>query len=87
MSTRLINTCTRPVELHLSGGVVVLPAMSAVDCAAEDLALGQVRALCGRGVLVAHPEATESQDAGSEAVGSDDPPPARRSSSTRRRKS
>jgi hypothetical protein len=56
MSASLVNTCSRPVELHLTNGVVVVPAMSRIDCAPEDLDLAQVRALSRSGVLVAHPE-------------------------------
>ena len=56
MSALLVNTCTRPVELHLGSGVVVIPAMSQIDCSPEDLELAQVRVLTQRGVLVAHSE-------------------------------
>lgn len=54
MTHRLVNTCTRPVELHLTVGTVVVPAMGTVECSASDLAQGQVVALVGRGVLASH---------------------------------
>ncbi|MET8134634.1 MULTISPECIES: hypothetical protein [unclassified Streptomyces] len=54
MSTALANTRSRPVELHLSSGVVVVGPLGQVPCDAEDLDLGQVRFLCRTGVLVAH---------------------------------
>ncbi|MBE8516902.1 hypothetical protein AB0F52_15190 [Amycolatopsis sp. NPDC024027] len=63
MTVRLANTCTRPVEVHLTGGVVVIPALSQIDCSPEDLALGQVAALCRRGVLVAHEPPVEAAPA------------------------
>ena len=57
MSARLANLCTRPVELHLaSGQVVVLAAMAQIDCTAEDLELAQVRQLTMRGILAGHPD-------------------------------
>jgi hypothetical protein len=55
MSTQLVNTCTRPVELHLATGVVVIPPLSTFDCTADDLAVGQVQALCRSGVLAVRP--------------------------------
>ncbi|MEU6225712.1 hypothetical protein [Streptomyces sp. NPDC047042] len=50
-TTTLVNTCDRPVELHLGDAVVVLSPLARVGCAAEDLVRGQVRELCRRGVL------------------------------------
>lgn len=62
---RLANTTTRPVELHLPAGVVVVPALGDTPCTEEDLGTGQVKALCGNGVLVVrqeeHEEARELQ--------------------------
>lgn len=55
MTSALANTCTRPVELHLAAGVVVVPPLSTIDCTAEDLALGQVQALVRSGVLALRP--------------------------------
>ncbi len=57
MTSALVNTCTRPVELHLAAGVVVVPPLSTIDCTAEDLALGQVQALFRSGVLALRPAA------------------------------
>lgn len=54
MTTTLANTRNRPVELHLSSGVVVVGPLGRVPCDTEDLDLGQVRTLCRTGVLVAH---------------------------------
>jgi hypothetical protein len=51
---RLVNTTTRPVELHLLAGVVVVPALGDTACTEEDLDTGQVKALCDNGVLVVH---------------------------------
>jgi hypothetical protein len=56
MTTTLANTRSRPVELHLGSGVVVVGPLGRVPCDTEDLDLGQVRALCRTGVLVAHTE-------------------------------
>lgn len=64
MSARLANTCTRPVEVHLTRGVVVIPAMSQIDCTPAELELGQVVALCGRGVLVAHEPPVQAETGG-----------------------
>jgi len=63
MSTVLANTSTRPVELHLTAGVVVIPPMGTIECTAEDLELGQVRVLSRRGVLVIRPVAAPEQPA------------------------
>jgi hypothetical protein len=57
MNTTLVNTCDRPVELHLADAVVVVEPRSRVECGAQDLALGQVRELCRRGVLAVLPTA------------------------------
>jgi hypothetical protein len=78
MSARLANTCTRPVEVHLTRGVVVIPAMSQIDCTPEDLELGQVKALRGRGVLVAHEPPAQPETGGR---------PRRRSPSAKKRTS
>ncbi|WP_432949892.1 hypothetical protein ACQPXM_17660 [Kribbella sp. CA-253562] len=53
MTARLVNVCTRPVEVRLSSGVVVVAALSSVGCDPRDLERDQVRVLCDRGVLVA----------------------------------
>ena len=47
----LVNTCDRPVELHLGPAVVVVLPLAHVGCTAQDLVIGQVRELCRRGVL------------------------------------
>lgn len=51
---RLVNATTRPVELLLSSGAVVIPAGGETACDDDDLRQGQVSALCDSGVLVAH---------------------------------
>lgn len=48
---RLLNTAARPVEVHLSSGVEVIPAFGEAACADEDVRLGHVEALCRSGVL------------------------------------
>jgi hypothetical protein len=53
---KLANTTTTPVALHLDAGVVVLGALDVIECTEDDAALGQVAALCRRGVLVVHPQ-------------------------------
>jgi hypothetical protein len=52
---RLINTSTRPVELHLPSGVVVIGAQGETTCSAADLESPQVKVLSQRGVLMARP--------------------------------
>jgi hypothetical protein len=55
MTVKVVNTCTRPVALHLASGVVVVPALAEATCEAADLELGHVAELCRRGVLVVRP--------------------------------
>jgi hypothetical protein len=83
MTARLVNTCTRPVELHLTDGVVVVPAMSQIDCPPADLDLVQVTVLCRHGVLVAYPPESEP----SPEPPASPAPARRRPSSPRKRKS
>jgi hypothetical protein len=51
VSTVLINVGSRPVELHLTAGVVVVGPRERFDCEPADLELGHVQALCRQGVL------------------------------------
>ncbi|MFF3450524.1 hypothetical protein ACFYXJ_25670 [Streptomyces sp. NPDC002667] len=76
MTTALANTRSRPVELHLSAGVVVLGPLGRVPCDAEDLDLGQVRYLCRTGVLTVRTESaartgSESESGAESGAGSD----------------
>lgn len=82
MSVRLANATDTPVALHLTGGVVVVGAGETIECDAEDVALGQVAALCRQGVLVAHPTSPPPDDASAPLS---EPPPKRRRRSTGRR--
>jgi hypothetical protein len=59
---RLRNTTTRPVELHLTAGVTIVPALGEARCAAEDLDLGQLRVLRARGVLTALPTGADANE-------------------------
>ena len=79
---RLANTTNTPVALHLTGGVAVVGAGETIECDVEDVALGQVTALCRQGVLVAHPQ---SPPPGDVAAPSSESPPKRRRRSTGRR--
>jgi hypothetical protein len=81
MTSALVNTCTRPVELHLTSGVVVVPALSTIDCTADDLALAQVQALFRSGVLALRP-APEPQPPAEPAATRDEPGAADPSEST-----
>jgi hypothetical protein len=59
---RLTNTSTRPVELHLASGVVVIPAQEEMTCGSEDLDNAQIKVLTDRGVLRIRPtSASEEQ--------------------------
>jgi hypothetical protein len=58
-SHRLLNTTTRPVELHLTAGVTVIPALEETTCTPDDLSLGQVRVLRRNGVLTDLPASVE----------------------------
>lgn len=51
MNATLINVSTRPIELHLTDGVVVLPPRARISCGDTDLDLGQVQALHRQGAL------------------------------------
>jgi hypothetical protein len=78
MTPTLVNTCARPVELHLPAGTVVLPPYGELACSADDLAVGQVVALRRSSVL----DVREQQDEPPEPPPSE--PVKRRSRSTRR---
>jgi hypothetical protein len=49
---RVLNVAGRPLELHLTAGVVVLPPADAVVCDAPDVDVPQVQALRRSGALV-----------------------------------
>lgn len=51
MSKVLVNVSSRPVELHLMAGVVVVGPRERFGCEPADLELGHVQALCRQGVL------------------------------------
>jgi hypothetical protein len=74
----LLNTTTRPVELHLPSRVAVVAAMGAVLSSKEDLESAQVGALVASGVLVVREivPATPSEDTKE--------PPAERARTSRR---
>ena len=72
---RLINTQARPLELHLSTGVVVVAARGEVTCDALEAQAGQVKSLLQSGVMVSRAAPIpEPQDAA----------PARRAGTSRR---
>jgi hypothetical protein len=49
---RLLNVAGRPLELHLTAGVVVLPAGGDVTCEESEYEVPQVQALRKSGALV-----------------------------------
>jgi hypothetical protein len=89
---RLVNTTSRPVELHLPSGSIVIEAHGEASCDEADLELGHVRALCESRVLVARPVEDEPKPAParkprktSTATRTRKQPQKRSASSTRRR--
>ena len=60
---RLVNTTSRPVELHLPSGGIVIEAHGEARCDESDLELGHVRALVASRVLVVHPVEDEPKPA------------------------
>jgi hypothetical protein len=66
MPQPLVNTTTRPVEVHLSSGSVVIPALGETICDAAELELGHLQELVRTGVLVARP-APAQESAAAEA--------------------
>ena len=51
LQVRLTNPSQRPLELHLSSGVVVIPARGNVTSSVDDAANPQVLALVAQGLL------------------------------------
>jgi hypothetical protein len=85
MSTpqRLVNTTSRPVEVHLSHGAVVIPAHGETTCDEAELELGHLAELRRTGVLVVRPAAAEeSAPAEPKPTPTRTPKPARRGRAT-----
>ena len=64
--TRVVNRSAHPVELHLSSGVVVVPARTDVICDSAEVESGPIQALAKAGVIAVRP------------VPDEPPPPTRR---------
>lgn len=78
---RLTNTSTRPVELHLASGVVLIPAQAEVTCSSEDVDNAQVKVLTDRGVLRIRPTSASAEQQDQAA------PPGKRGGPGRKRNS